>query len=213
MKGDPTPRSEFADPLREWFVNELRHPVGSLDAPRAPPPRPMQFDTPEPSSPHRRWWALQAAAIVVVLVAGLVLLATRTVDAPPAAPGSSVVPPAEALAALCADYGLAAPSLALDASPDEVAAAATDVERRLGAAQARLTAAATDGVDLGDQRRLLAEALDAAGRLRTIAATGERAAIDEAVRNLDLLVLAWGRSLSTIAGPACTGLPTLREVR
>lgn len=85
-----------------------------------------------------------------------------------------------------------------------------DVRARLVAAVARL-GEAPNTVGLAESRRLGDEAIEASDRLSAVA-DGDRPSIDSAVENLDLIVLAWGRALATVAGEACVALPTLREV-
>lgn len=77
MAGDTEPRAEFAEPLREWFVDELRRPtVDGADVrsePRALPSVVRQSgdkDGDRDGRSRRRWLLLANAAAVVAVVAG-----------------------------------------------------------------------------------------------------------------------------------------------
>jgi hypothetical protein len=217
MTGDTEPRPEFSASLREWFVEEMRLPVRHESDPRAEPARPeramldLRDDDPPRRTP-RRWLLLAQAAAVIGVVAGLWWVSgrpdERTVPAVASVPAQDADPSSVARS-VCADFRVEVSDLALGASADEVVRVASDVRARLVAASARL-----DGLPLvlSEPRRLVAEAIDAADRLAAVAGE-DRVSVDAAVRNLDLIVVAWGRELENIANDeVCVSLPTLREV-
>jgi hypothetical protein len=233
MADDETPRPEFARELRRWFVAELERPgdrgreVDSAVVELVPA---EAAGDPGPVARPRRWvLVLNAAAIIAALVSVVVVAGrerdgtseTSTSAAPehvdPARATTAAPKPPDptlAITAVCQDYALDAAELPLGAPADAVRSAADDVGVRLGVARADLAeiADADDptGERLAESRRLLLEAIDAADRLVVIARTGDRGTIDEAVLNLDLIVLAITRQLEPIGGRACI-LPTLRE--
>lgn len=233
MADDETPRPEFASELRRWFVAELERTgdrgrdgdstvVELVPADAAGDPGPV-------ARPQRWVLVVNAAAIIAALVS-VVVVTGRERDAT-SDPATSAAPeqvdparattaapkpldPALAITAVCQDYALDAAELPFGAPADAVRSAADDVGVRLGVARADLAeiadADAPTGERLAESLRLLVEAIDAADRLVAIARTGDRGPIDEAVLNLDLIVLAITRQLEPIGGGACT-LPTLRE--
>lgn len=218
MAGDTEPRAEFTASLREWFVEEMRRPAGDADdAPGVPATPASTVPESRGADRQRRWpnrWLLLAqAAAVIGVVAGLWWLSSGS-DETTAPPPVASAPPASTDPALvarstCREFRAEMPALALGASPDEVVQAATEVRARLVAASARLDESLPA---LAGSRRLVAEAIDAADRLVDVAQE-ERASVDAAVRNLDLIIAAWSRELSSVANDeVCTDLPTLREV-
>lgn len=218
---DLIPRPEFAGALRDRFVDELCRPDARIGT--AVPPREVTdiaSSGPTRRPADRRWRPLvSSAALIVGLVAGLVVLSTR--DAPgadeiPAATQISTPEPAPLarLDEICASYGGDPLSLPLGADEATIEATATALSTRLRSADRQLSAISdATGVDASDARRLLGEALDATDQLTVAAATGDRAVIDRAVSNVDLIVIAWAREMRDLTGSSeCDAVPTLREV-
>jgi hypothetical protein len=218
MTGDTEPRPDFRESLREWFVEEMRRPNSDENRPRnelasLAPTRLDLRDEDRLRRTPRKWLLLAEVAAVIGVVAGLWWASNRPAE-PTIPPAVASVPIADADPSIvvqraCRDFRTEVSDLALGASADEVVWAASDVRARLVAASAQLDELPQA---FAEPRRLVAEAIDAADRLVTIAGEG-RTSVDSAVRNLDLIIVAWGRELASIANDeACVSLPTLREV-
>lgn len=218
MDRDTQPRAEFAASLREWFVAEMKRPDqedDDADEPVGTAHTLVDLEDDDRTRPNPpRWLLLAQAAAVLAIVAGLWWVTDRiseptTPATAPATPTTIAPEPSAVARQACEDFRAGAVQLSLGASPDDIAEAALDVRARLTAATERLDELP---VALTEPRRLAAEAIDAVDRL--IAVAGEdRVTVDSAVRNLDLIVAAWSRELSNVAGGgACDDLPTLREV-
>lgn len=219
MTGDTQPRAEFAESLRAWFVAEMQRPEheGGDDTgePTAPDHTLVDLGGDDRARRTSRSWLLLAqAAAVFCVVAGL-WWASNGPTGPaipasaPATPAAIESDPSAVARRACEEFRVGASDLALGASADEIVQAASDLRARLTAAAARLDELPAA---LAESRRLAAEAIDATDRLLAVA-DQDRATVDSAVRNLDLIVAAWSRELSSVADDdACDGLPTLREV-
>jgi hypothetical protein len=233
MADEKAPRPEFASELRRWFVAELEHPVErprDVDSTAVELVPSVPAEDPGPVARPRRWVLVVNAAAIVAAFVSVAVVSSRepeTMSDPAAntareqlerAPATTAAPkpldPALAVTAVCGNYARDAADLPFGAPADAVRSTADDVGIRLEVASADLAeiavADAPTGERLADSLRLLVEAIDAADRLVAIARTGDRGPIDEAVLNLDLIVLAITRQLEPIGGEACI-LPTLRE--
>jgi hypothetical protein len=219
MTGDTQPNAEFAASLRAWFVAEMQRPEHEDGDHTVEPTAPdLTLVDPDGDDRARRtprgWLLLAQAAAAFGVVAGLWWASSRPSEPPipasaPVTPATIASDPSAVAHRACEEFRTGASDLALGASPDEIVRAASDLRTRLTAAAARLDEPPDA---LADSRRLAAEAIDATGRLIAVA-DQDRATVDSAVRNLDLIVTAWSRELSSVAeDDACDGLPTLREV-
>ena len=222
MTRDTRPRSEFAASLRAWFVEEMQLPEHAdecdTNEPAAVDQPLIDLNQDDQARRTRRGWLLLAqAAAAVVVVAGLWWVTDRSSEpaipvSEPALPttiGTDPIDPSSVARRACEGFRAGASELALGASSDEVIDAATEVRTRLITAAARLD---EQPAALAESRRLADEALDATDRLIAVA-DQDRPTVDSAVRNLDLLVTAWSRELSSVANDStCDDLPTLREV-
>ncbi len=220
MVGDTEPREEFAAALREWFVDEVgRFDTDRRDAASAPMDQTdLELERPV-SDQYRRsrpLMTLANAVAVLVVIVGLWWLATWVEEVPADPPVATAAvqedepDPVEVAGRVCEEFRIGAPRLVLGAAGGQVEKAAVDVRLRLVAAAASLDEEGPVPV-LVEARRLLDEAIDAADRLLAVA-DEDRQSVDASVRNLDLIVVAWGRELAAVAGEACDDLPTLREV-
>lgn len=223
MPSDTHPRPEFVEPLRDWFVDELRHAVAGDTQLRRDPPvlgelEPADHPTPaQPHRPRRRWLLLANAAAVLAVLVGLVVVRSAG-DEPvpdgtdPVRDTAAAVDPATRMAGVCERYSDGAETLPMGASPAQIVAAADDVQLRLEIARDELVALhSTTTLDLERSVELVDEAIEASERLRDVAG-GDRNAVDRSVENVALIVAAWSRELAEVTDGACSGLPTLREV-
>jgi hypothetical protein len=220
MMSDTEPRDEFAAALRDWFVDEMQRPLADGDDVEREPAIPANLVPSDPArerrAPARRTWLFFAnvAAGLLVVIVGLAWLGPWT-DEPDESPAATVPAPeddpAVVVADVCERLRAEAVTLPIGASADEVERAATDLRLRLEQASAWLDAVASPTAGLDEARRLADEAIAATERLVDVA-DAERASVDTAVTNVDLIVVAWGRELADVAGDVCFDLPTLREV-
>jgi len=231
MTDEIRPRPAFAEALGDWFVREMSEArPGSLVTGSKPvrvEPEPIEVEPeptsatdadspdPEPQRRRRRWvWLANAALVIGALVAGIVLV-SRPDETPPSdtasLPDPAVV--AERVRAVCDEFAIGATILPFGADPAVVAATADRLVDRLESARGQLDIVGPDlRVDVAEQVQLLDESIVSAETLGNIAATGTRDEIDLAVVNVDLLVVAWGRSMDDLTTSGCGSPPTLREV-
>lgn len=220
MSDDRHPRPAFAETLGDWFVEEMSQPRSvSVVTGRQARSDGLDLvsvdDAPDTDRRPRRWWLpLANAALVIGALVAAVVVGLRPDPAPPSdtasLPDPAVV--AERVRAVCEDFGAEAERLALGADGTVVSIAADELGGRLVAAREQLTRIGSDlRVDVGEQLRLLNEAIASAEALLTAAPSASRDEIDQAVLNVDLLVVAWGRAMDDLAGPGTCSPSTLRE--
>lgn len=221
MSREPSVPAELRDRLRDWFVDELS--VTDPDVPVASPPSAATAA----ASPERRRWRLGAyAAMVAAVVAGLVVLTQRDVERVPSAfptrpiladQGTVSFPPSPAhvelgslLAAACADLDDAVERLPLGAGSTEVEWVAAGILAALDQTDTSLSATAGDA-SLGAIRELVAELRSRVADLPSVATGEDRDTLDQAVANVDLLMLAVGRRMEQAGGAGCADVATMRD--
>lgn len=215
MSGELAPRREFTEPLRDWFVAELTDAETLRDTthgPVTPVHEPMEFGEPDP--PRRGVRILLNAAVVFGLLTGALFLLVRDDDRGDVGSSTSAVvdDPTSGFRDVCDRFASGPDRLPLGAGPAEIMTAVDDLRVRLDEARSGIEdLAARSGVDATNQLRLIDEAVARTDLLGDLA-DGARNEIDEAVTNLDLLLVAWGQAMDELAGEGCSSPPTLREL-
>lgn len=206
------PRPEFRDELRDWFVEAM-----SSDDVADAQPRPNRVrtigsvadDDPGADTGRRSITWLAATAAAVVMLVGVVAFRAGAPDTEPVR--SVPAPPATAtLVAACTAMGGPVAPLPLGASPDDIVDAADHSAQRLSAAL--LIVAGDDATAASSARSLLERGLVTAERLRRLADADDRVATDEAIAQLDQLVIAWAKEMRSLGANSCHAVRLLREV-
>ncbi len=217
MSEDIRPRTAFAEALGDWFVEEMseQRPGRSVSAPPVRSDVEATLDDPAPGRrPRARWLLIANAALVVGAIVAAIVFVARPDPAPPSDTTSLPEPGviARRVADACDRFAIDSVELPLGAQRNQVMLVAGSLTGRLSSAREDIRRFGFDlGVDVAEPVRLLDEAIASASVLESAGESGTREEIDQAVLNVDLLVLAWGRSMDGLAGSGSCSPPTLRE--
>lgn len=207
-----TPRHEFRDELREWFVAAMdadTTAVSTREAGRVTRVEPVAADHPASRRFRGPLAWLGAAAAVVVGLLGLAVFRQPADDSAP----SLDVPAARHTTAL--DDACRVLSQPLEGLPPGASTAAIDDATTHLSERLEVSLEVVNGdtalTGRGD-RSLLERAIVTTERLRSLAAGGDRTAIDEAIAQIDQLTIAWAKEMRSLGATACDDVPLLREV-
>lgn len=207
---DQDVRPEFRESLRVWFRDQLSERAPR--APLAPPAEDLGVDLlgqPPRPRPNR----LLRVAAAVGAVGGLVAVFTiglpdRRDEPGPAMPRIDV---ASRLDGICQRLHTSTAVLPWGAGSADVEAVVDPLVAALTVIAADLADLADLDVDLDQARQLLAGIHGRVADLPELAIADDVLAFDDAVTNVDLLLVAWGREMTTLGAQSCASVPTLRE--